>query len=71
MATMEPLLVQSNNCHQCLLGLVMLLGPVMVMESLWQLLELERQECLGIIPVKVQGKSNNQITETYALLYNG
>ena len=27
--------------------------------------------CLGIIPVKVQGRSSNQIVETYALLNNG
>lgn len=31
----------------------------------------ETRVCLGIIPVKVQGKSNNQIIETYALLDNG
>ena len=27
--------------------------------------------CLGIVPVKVRGKGNNQIVETYALLDNG
>lgn len=27
--------------------------------------------CLGIVPVKVREKSNNQIVETYALLDNG
>ena len=31
----------------------------------------ETRVCLEIIPVKVQGKSNNQIVETYALLDNG
>ena len=31
----------------------------------------ETRVCLGIVPVKVRGKSNNQIVETYALLDNG
>ena len=31
----------------------------------------ERRVCFGIVPVKVRGKSNNQIVETYALLDNG
>ena len=31
----------------------------------------ETRVCLGIIPVKVRGKSSNQIIETYALLDNG
>ena len=30
----------------------------------------ETRVCLGIVPVKVRGKSNNQIVETYALLDN-
>ena len=31
----------------------------------------ETRVCLGIVPVKVRGKGNNQIVETYALLDNG
>ena len=31
----------------------------------------ETRVCLGIVPVKVRGKGNNQIIETYALLDNG
>ena len=31
----------------------------------------ETRVCLGIVPVKVRRKSNNQIVETYALLDNG
>ena len=31
----------------------------------------ETRVCLGIVPVKVRGRSNNQIVETYALLDNG
>jgi len=31
----------------------------------------ETRVCVGIIPVKVQGKSNDRIVETYALLDNG
>ena len=31
----------------------------------------ETRVCLGIVPVKVRGKNNNQIVETYALLDNG
>ena len=31
----------------------------------------ETRVCLGIVPVKVRGKSSNQIVETYALLDNG
>ena len=31
----------------------------------------ETRVCLGIVPIKVGGKGNNQIVETYALLDNG
>ena len=30
----------------------------------------ERRVCLGIVPVKVRGKGNNQIVEIYTLLDN-
>ena len=54
-------------------GLMMLLGLLMVIELLWQVLELEKQVCLGIIPGKVQAKNNKEIIETYghALPGNG
>ncbi|CAH3133411.1 unnamed protein product, partial [Pocillopora meandrina] len=31
----------------------------------------ENQACLGILPVKVQGKGSDRMVETYALLDNG
>ena len=31
----------------------------------------ETRVCLGIIPIKVQGKGGCRVIETYALLHNG